>query len=84
MRRSASCTRYATTCARAVRSSTLDFNPELKKCIERAYAYYIDKRTASFHIDRTAIETSTILSYEEAVDIVEESLKNINNICKNW
>lgn len=66
------------------KTSTLDFNPELKKCIERAYAYYIDKRTASFHIDRTAIETSTILSYEEAVDIVEESLKNINNICKNW
>lgn len=62
----------------------LDFNPKLKKSIEQAYAYYIDKRTASFHIDRTAIETSTILSYEEAVDIVEESLKHINNICKNW
>lgn len=62
----------------------LDFNPKLKKSIEKAYAYYIDKRTASFHIDRTAIETSTILSYDAAVEIVEESLKHINNICKNW
>lgn len=66
------------------KKSDLDFNPELKKSIEKAYAYYIDKRTASFHIDRTAIETSVILSYDAAVEIVEESLKHINNICKNW
>lgn len=62
----------------------LDYNPNLKKSIEEAYTYFIDKRTASFHIDRTAIETSTILSYDEALDIVRESLKHINNICKNW
>ena len=66
------------------KKTDLDSNPELKKSMEQAYAYYIDKRTASFHIDRTAIETSTVLSYDAAVEIVEESLKHINNICKNW
>ncbi len=67
-----------------IKKTDLDCNPELKKSMEQAYAYYIDKRTASFHIDRTAIETSTVLSYDAAVEIVEESLKRINNICKNW
>ncbi len=66
------------------KQSVLDFNPELKKSIENAYTYYIDKRKETFHVDRTAIETSTILSYDEAIDIVNESLKNINNICNHW
>ena len=62
----------------------LDSNPDLKRSIEKAYTYYSDVRLRTLHIDRTTLETSTILKYDDAVDIVKESLKHINNICNHW
>lgn len=66
------------------KTHVLDSYPDLKRSIEKAYTYYSDVRLRALHIDRTALETSTILTYEDAVDIVKESLKHINNICNHW
>ena len=61
-----------------------DSNIPLKHALEKGYDLFFKERHSSFHIDRTNIETSTLLSYEKAVEVVEESLKIIDRICKHW
>ena len=61
-----------------------DGKPALKHALEAGYDIYFKERHTSFHIDRTNIETSTMLSYEKAVEVVEDALKAIDRICKNW
>lgn len=61
-----------------------DTNPQLKRAIEEGYELFYNERHSSFHIDRTNVETSTVLTYEKAVEVVEDVLKAIDKICKNW
>lgn len=69
-----------------LRASNHDFdgNIPLKHALENGYDLFFNERHSSFHIDRANIETSTMLSYEKAVEIVEEALKVIDRICKHW
>lgn len=68
------------------RTSNHDFdtNIPLKHALEDGYNLFYNERHSSFHIDRTNVETSTMLSYEKAVDVVAESLIVIDRICKHW
>lgn len=66
------------------KTNTADPYPALKTAIERAETFLHDKRTATFHVDRAAIEATTIITFDMAVDIIIEALKHINNICNNW
>ncbi len=61
-----------------------DRNLPLKHALEAGYDLFYNERHSSFHIDRANVETSTMLSYEKAVDVVVESLKVIDRICKHW
>lgn len=61
-----------------------DVKPALKKALEEGYSFLCKQRNTSFHIDRKNTSTSRIVSYEEAVEIIEETLKLMNRICKNW
>lgn len=65
-------------------NSDFDGNLPLKHALESGYEFFYKERHTSFHIDRANVETSTMLSYEKAVEVVEESLKVIDRICKHW
>lgn len=75
-----------TTGKHVLKSSNHDFdgNVPLKHALEAGYDLFYNERHSSFHIDRGNVETSTMLSYEKAVEVVEESLKVIDRICKHW
>lgn len=62
---------------------TYDNNKALKKALEDAYTFYHKHRHTTFHVDEM-IESSRILSFDDALDIVNEGLSIINRICKNW
>lgn len=76
----------ATTGKHIIKATNHDFdgNIPLKHALEAGYDLLYNERHSSFHIDRGNVETSTMLSYEKAVEVVEESLKAINRICKHW
>lgn len=61
-----------------------DGNTPLKSALENGYTLLRNKRNSTFHIDRLNPESSTTLTYEMAVELVEETLRAINLICKNW
>lgn len=56
----------------------------LKKTMEDAYNFIVDNRNTSFHVKKLHVETSRILSEEEALDIIDEGLDYINELCNNW
>lgn len=66
------------------KTDTADAYPALKTALEKAESFLHDKRTATFHVDRAAIEATTTITYDMAIDITKEALKHINNICDNW
>ena len=66
------------------KTNTADAYPALKTALERAETFLHDKRTATFHVDRAAIEATTTITFDMAVDILKEALIHINNICNNW
>ena len=69
-----------------LRSCNTDFdtNPPLKHALEDGYELFYRERHSSFHIDRANVETSTVMSFEKAVEVVEDVLKAIDKICKYW
>ena len=58
--------------------------PELKNSLEEAYDFYNKNRHAISHVDKANIETSKMMDYDEAVDVIQECLKRINKLCNNW
>lgn len=58
--------------------------PALKKALEDGYSFLCKQRNTSFHIDRKNTATSRMVTYEEAIEIIEDALKLMNRICKNW
>ncbi len=56
----------------------------LKKILEDAYNFIADNRNTSFHVKKLHVETSRILTEEEALDIIEDGLDYINGLCDNW
>lgn len=63
---------------------TYDNNLHLKSALEKGYSFFNQHRHSTFHVDSPNIETSRILEYDEAVNIVKDCLVIINNICNNW
>lgn len=63
---------------------TYNDNEHLKKALEQGYSFFNQHRHSTFHVDSPSIETSRTLEYDEAVNIIKESLVIINNICNNW
>lgn len=63
--------------------TTYDHNVGLKSALEEAYTFYHKHRHTTFHID-AIIESSRILSFDDALDIIKEALRIINRICNNW
>ena len=61
-----------------------DNNLRLKGALEKAYNFYHTNRHTTFHVDYGNLETSRILTYDDAVSIVREGLDIINEICNNW
>ena len=64
--------------------ATYDYNERLKRALENGYTFFHQHRHTTFHVDDQNIETSTILQYDEAINIIKDSLVIINEICKNW
>lgn len=60
-----------------------DERPALKRAIEHAYTFYNSNRHSTFHID-DQIETTRILTYNEAIMLIQEGLGLINEVCNNW
>lgn len=58
--------------------------PELKNSLEEAYDFYNKNRHAVSHVDKANIESSKMMDYDEAVDVIKECLKRINKLCTNW
>lgn len=65
-------------------NTDFDTNLPLKQAIEDGYELLYRERNTSFHVDRANVETSTVLTYEKAIEVVEDALKAIDKICKNW
>lgn len=61
-----------------------DGNPELKKYIEKAYNTYKNNRHTTFHVRKLNVEASRVLTYEDALDIIDDGLGIINGLCDNW
>lgn len=59
-------------------------NAVLKKTMEDAYNFIVDNRNTSFHVRKTFVEASRILTEEEALEIIEDGLDYINKLCDNW
>lgn len=63
--------------------AVFDSTPHLKDALEKAYSYFRLQRHTSFHVD-PAVESSRLVSYDDAVNITRECLVLINRICDNW
>lgn len=70
------------------RLSVTDFNEPvqaaLKSAIEDSYNFYNNNRHSTFHIKKLAVEASRLLTYEEAIDMIDDGLTLINRLCDNW
>lgn len=59
-------------------------NLTLKRALEHGYTFFNRQRNTTFHVDNRNIDTSRILSFEDAVGIFTDSIKIITEICKSW
>lgn len=66
-----------------INTTLYDDSIELKKAINKGYTCWASARNSSFHADEQ-IATSTILSYEQAIEIFNDALVSINEICNYW
>ena len=57
--------------------------PQLKRALEHAYTFFNKNRHSTFHVD-DQIETTRILTYQEAITLIQEGLVHFNAICDNW
>lgn len=56
----------------------------LKSAIEDSYNFYNNNRHSTFHIKKLTVEASRVLTYEEAIDMINDGLDLINRLCDNW
>ena len=66
-----------------LKTTVYDGQSELKKALNKGYNNWASSRHSSFHADEQ-ISTSTLLSYEQSLEVFEKTLDCINNICDNW
>lgn len=70
------------------RLSVPDFNAPaqsaLKTAIEDSYNFYNNNRHSTFHTKKLTVEASRILTYEDAIDMIDDGLILINRLCDNW
>jgi len=70
------------------RLSILDYNApaqaSLKSAIEDSYNFYNNNRHSTFHVKKLTVEASRILTYEEAIEMIDDGLVLINRLCDNW
>lgn len=64
-------------------STVYDGKLDLKKAINKGYNNWVSSRHSTFHAD-DQIATSTLLSYEQAIAVFQDTLNCINAICDNW
>ena len=64
-------------------TTAYDGKLELKKAINKGYNNWVSSRHSTFHAD-DQIATSTLLSYEQATAVFQDTLNCINAICDNW
>ena len=60
-----------------------DSQQKLKIALNIGYNEWASSRHSSFHAD-DQIATSTLLSYEQAVEVFQKTLDGINGVCNNW
>lgn len=60
-----------------------DSQQKLKNALNKGYNEWVSSRHSSFHAD-DQIATSTLLSYEQAVEVFQKALDGINGVCNNW
>lgn len=62
-----------------------DFKIRLKAACEEAYSFYNKYRHPYFHVDiLVPMSTYVIINKSDAADLLEDALKHIANILKNW
>lgn len=66
-----------------VYTTAYDGKLELRNAINKGYNNWVSSRHSTFHAD-DQIVTSTILSYEQATEVFQNTLDCINAICDNW
>lgn len=66
-----------------ITTTIYDGKLDLKKAINKGYNNWVSSRHSTFHAD-DQIATSTLLSYEQATVIFQDTLNCINAICDNW
>lgn len=64
-------------------TTVYDGKLDLKKAINKGYNNWVSSRHSTFHAD-DQIATSTLLSYEQATVVFQDTLNCINAICNNW
>lgn len=57
---------------------------DLSQLLADAYTYYHNHRHPIAHTDHQNVETSCILTYEEAIMEIKDTLYLINKICEKW
>lgn len=57
---------------------------ELSDLLAKAYTYYHNHRHPIAHTDHQNVETTRILTYEESVMVIKDTLSYINQICGKW
>ena len=60
-----------------------DGEPRLKMALNKSYNQWVASRHSTFHAD-TQIVTSTLLTYELALEIFYKAIECINDLCNNW
>lgn len=63
--------------------STYDGHPALKRALLCGYEFYCSNRHTTFHVDPTLV-TTRLLSKEEAIGLITDTIDKINDICDNW
>lgn len=65
-------------------SNPFGTDEELISLMEESYTYYHNHRHPIAHTDHQNVETTRILTYDEAVMEIRDSLQLINRICEKW
>lgn len=63
--------------------TSFDSNPALKAALLHGYEFYCSNRHSTFHVDPTIV-TTRILSKEDAIGLITDTIDKINDICDNW
>lgn len=67
-----------------IKTTDFDHIPIVKSLLEKAYTYLFKYRNNTFHVNRVTMEASMELTYDEAYDVIKETLTIIDELCNNW